>query len=148
MKNTNTPASKYRPVLTAAQIEHILTLAKLESPISATSFSVIATLSPFLAKIQNNAVTAAYSTTEKSSKFSVSGLGGTSLAQPDNTTYDSNVSKEAYWEQCYTKYEIAGPANCTLEELDAVAEYRYLHDLMTPEEQANFEMGTPDGAPK
>lgn len=145
MKATNTPAAKYRPVLTAEQIEHILALAKTESPISATSFSVIATLSPFYAKIQNNAVTAAYSTTEKSSKFSVDSLGGTSSTHPDNTSYDSNVSKEAYWEQCYTKYEIAGPASCTVEELQAVAEYRYLHDLMTPEEQTAFETGTPVG---
>ena len=139
MKNTNTPASKYRPVLTAAQIEHILTLAKLESPISATSFSVIATLSPFYAKIQNNAVTAAYNTAPAaSSKFSVSGLGGTSPAQPDNT---SATAKEDYWEECYNKLQANSANGCTLQELEAAQEHRYLHGLMTPEEQANFEMG-------
>tara|TARA_R110000744_G_scaffold372015_2_gene483362 strand:- start:334 stop:762 length:429 start_codon:yes stop_codon:yes gene_type:complete len=140
MKNTNTPASKYRPVLTAAQIEHILTLAKLESPISATSFSVIATLSPFLAKIQNNAVTAAYSTTEKtaaSSKFSLEGLGG----EVSDSNHDSMHNKEAYWEQCYQKLESNGAASLTLEQLKGADEHRYLNSLMTPEEQASFERG-------
>tara|TARA_R110002153_G_scaffold69313_1_gene183377 strand:- start:811 stop:1251 length:441 start_codon:yes stop_codon:yes gene_type:complete len=144
MKNTNTPASKYRPVLTAAQIEHILTLAKLESPISATSFSVIATLSPFYAKIQNNAVTAAYSTAPAaSSKFSVSGLGGTSPAQPDNTTSTAAsgaTAKEDYWEECYNQWLIT-PTEMSLAGIEAAQEHRYLHGLMTPEEQASFEMG-------
>ena len=132
MKNSN----KYRPVLTAEQIEHILTLAKLESPISATSFSVIATLSPFYAKIQNNAVTAAYSTTEKSSKFSVAGLGGP--AQPDNTS--ATAKKETYWEACYNQWLIT-PTEMSLAGIEAANEHRYLHGLMTPEEQVAFESG-------
>ena len=138
MKNTNTPASKYRPVLTAAQIEHILTLAKLESPISATSFSVIATLSPFYAKIQNNAVTAAYSTAPAaSSKFSVSGTSDVVTA--------SSTAKEDYWEECYNKLQANSANGCTLQELEAAQEHRYLHDLMTPEEQVAFETGIPVG---
>tara|TARA_R110000803_G_scaffold207182_1_gene274960 strand:+ start:4344 stop:4775 length:432 start_codon:yes stop_codon:yes gene_type:complete len=141
MKNTNTPAAKYRPVLTAEQIEHILTLAKLESPMSSASISILGSLSPFFAKIQNKAVNAAYSTTEKSSKFSIESLGG-SATGPDLAP---NVGdKEEYWERCYNQWLI-DPTSLSLNGIEAANEHRYLHGIMTPEEQASFETGTPMG---
>lgn len=125
---TKTKALKYRPVLTAAQITHILSLAKLESPMTDTSISVIATLSPFLAKIENAGITPAYSTQAATSKDL--DLGG---------SYQ-HESKEAYWEHCYTKTK-ANPTSCSLEEIEAANEHRYIKDLMSVEEQAVFEQG-------
>tara|TARA_R110000824_G_scaffold302949_1_gene490744 strand:+ start:608 stop:1027 length:420 start_codon:yes stop_codon:yes gene_type:complete len=136
MKNSN----KYRPVLTAEQIEHILTLAK-GSPMTDTNISLIGSLSPFFAKIQNKAVNAAYTTTGNvaSSKFSIESLGGT--AQPDS---EATESKEDFWEICYNQWLIT-PLEMSLAGIEAANEYRYLHDLMTPEEQTAFETGAPLG---
>ena len=128
MKNSN----KYRPVLTAEQIEHILYLAK-SSPMTDTNISLIGSLSPFFAKIQNKAVAAAYSTTEKSSKFSIESLGGVA----SNAT---ELSKEDWWKECYNQWLIT-PTEMSLEGIEAANEHRYLHGLMTPEEQTAFETG-------
>tara|TARA_R110000803_G_scaffold209779_1_gene280035 strand:- start:281 stop:697 length:417 start_codon:yes stop_codon:yes gene_type:complete len=136
MKNSN----KYRPVLTAEQIEHILVLAK-GSPMTDTNISLIGSLSPFFAKIQNKAVTAAYSTTEKSSKFSIESLGGSATG----LDLAPNVGdKEEYWERCYNQWLIT-PTEMSLNGIEAANEHRYLHGLMTPEEQTAFETGTPLG---
>jgi hypothetical protein len=58
---------KYRPVLTAEQIQHMLYLAKTEQPISSASLSIIATLVPWEAKIANGVANAAYTTATKTS---------------------------------------------------------------------------------
>lgn len=127
MKNTD----KYRPSLTSAQIEHILTLAK-GSPMTDVNINLIGILSPFYAKIQNKALTVAYTTTEKQS--TLASIGGTSSPNlADN--------KEQYWQDCHQKLTELGPANCSLEEIQAANEHRYLHGLMTPDEQAAFERG-------
>lgn len=126
----STKTLKYRPVLTAVQITHILNLAKTESPaISSASISLIATLSPFLAKIESAGIVPAYETMqEKSVKKEP-----TVPAVPKDP-----IEKEHYWEQCFSKF-LADPTSCSLKEIEAAQEHRYLNGLMSLEEQKEFE---------
>lgn len=126
-----TKQAKYRPVLTATQITHILTLAKTEQPLTEQSLSIISTLSPFLAKIQNAGITPAYIPDSKPSVYSLESLGG------ENHSL-SPVPKEVYWEECYKKYNLT-PELCSINEIEAANEHMYLNELMSPEEAKLFE---------
>lgn len=127
MAQSNT--KKYRPSLTACMVDHILHLAKSESPISSESISLIGVLAPFQAKIQNDAITEAY-TTAPPKKSVEESLG--------MVTPTKHLSKEDYWEECHVKYT-ANPTECSLQEIEAAREHAYLHDLMTIEEKELFE---------
>lgn len=131
----STPAykKKYRPVLSATAIAHIIALAKSEHPLSSRSIEVIATLSPFLAKIENAGVAPAY--TQAPPKPSLE----ESLGMVETATVQLfGESKEKYWHSCYNKYKI-NPVSCSLVEIEAAREHMYLHDLMSPEEIEEFE---------
>lgn len=140
----NTPTSythpmatrnKYRPVLTALQITHILALAKTESPISDLSISLISTLSPFAAKIANAGITPAYETIDPLTKPTVlASLGGEEPITPINPS----ITKETHWQNCYNKYKDS-PTECSVEEIQGAREWRYLNDLMDSDEIAQFE---------
>lgn len=136
----STITNKYRPVLTAKQILHILKLAKTEQPaISAASFSLIASLAPFQAKIDNAGIIPAYTIQPiRPSNTSLEELGGAiSAGLPP-------YNKEDYWERCYTKYS-TNPVTCNLEELHAAKEHMYLNDLMSSAELEEFEKGNVTG---
>lgn len=122
---------KYRPVLSAGAISHILALAKSESPITSASLEVISILAPFMAKIENDAISAAYEATPKQSLEEKLGIGVP-------VTHPIVLAKEAYWEVCYSKYK-TNPTSCSLQEIQAAREHMYLHDLMSPQEIAEFE---------
>ena len=127
----NATKTKYRPVLTAAHIEKILELAKTEKPgISDISVSLIGVLAPFKAKIDNAGIEPAYTIEPTSKANVVSKLGG---------ALDNELSKEDYWERCYNRVQHHGTKNCTLEEIEAANEHKYLHDLMNEEESEAFE---------
>jgi hypothetical protein len=121
---------KYRPSLSEEEVQYILLKAKedyiaTDSPISlavVNKFSVLAT------KIANNAITPSH--VEKPKVSLIESLGGT---QPS-----LQVTKEEYWAQCYAKYELDS-TSCTVAEIKAAQEHRYLNDLMTPDEVARHE---------
>lgn len=126
---------KYRPVLTAEQIEHILNLARLDlihshqiGADTSTSTSIIATLAPFQAKIENAGLVPAYTTAPRT----------TLLEQLGEKESVDNSTREAYWHQCYLKY-CSTPNFCSIAEIQAAREHRYLNDLMAPEEMEAFE---------
>lgn len=138
-------SKKYRPVLTKEQIDHILSLAKREIPISDLSVSLIASLAPFTAKIESNAVLPAY--TEKPRVSLAESLGFTTSATfhddmigvPEYTAPPGKqFTKEEFWAASYAKYLI-DPASCTMAEIDGAHEHMYLNELMTPEQLAEFE---------
>lgn len=140
--------TKYRPVLSPEQIAHILYLAKREVPISELSFSLIATLSPFQAKIDSQAINPAYVQVQQGSKPSMlESLGGEVTVLPSDDmigvpeSINPNLSyrtKEEYWATCYAKYRLL-PESCTVLEIKAAQEHMYLNDLMSPEEMVQFE---------
>jgi len=131
--------SKYRPSLSACLINHILHLAKSEIPISQESIELIGILAPFQAKIKNLGITEAYITTPKKSIEEKLGLYNTIATNLSDERYNNCSSKEELWKQAYIKRE-KDRASCSLEELIWAEEHRYLHSLMSPEEEANFEL--------
>jgi len=133
-----TITKKYRPVLTAGLVDHIMFLAKSESPISQESIELISILAPFQAKIKNAGVAEAYSTTAKPSLEEQLGMPSATVPtvfQLGATTY---LSKEEYWAACYHIY-LRSPSLLSLEEIQAAREHMYLHDLMSDDEMRLFE---------
>jgi len=141
MTHPQATKAKYRPVLTAAQITHILNLAKLEFPLTDQSISVIATLSPFVAKIENAGINPAYEI-KPAKPSTLESLGGVGTEEKEAiaNTFNNTTgkTKEEYWQACYYKYQ-SDAISCTLDEIRAAQEHKYLNDLMTPEEQLAFE---------
>lgn len=135
------PAKKYRPSLTVNQMIHIVNRAKedyaqFDAPDYDTlNLSIISTLAPFLSKIENDALVASYNPSLTSAKPStLESLGG-------SPSIDSLLeqTKEQYWEACYKKLQTLGASDCTVVELDAAQEHKYLNDLMSPDEMLTFE---------
>ena len=116
---------KYRPVLTSTQIAHVITLCKKD--LSGESLSVISTLAPFMAKIENNGITPAYKTEAKSSLFEL-------LEYQENGL----INYDAMRFKIYQKW-IDNPESCNAEELEKVLEYKYGNELMTPEELKDYQ---------
>ena len=96
---------------------------------------LIAKVSTLESKIANNAIKPAYTT--KPSK-AVSLLEDLGASADTIANVRKEQTKEEYWEQCYNKWSI-NPTSCTVPELDAVLEHKYLNDLMGAEELACFE---------
>lgn len=133
---TKQKETKYRPSLSVTSITKIIALAMSEAPnISPEARQVLATLAPFKAKIDAQGITPAYTTTPKADLLTE--LGGISAST--NLPVDTTLDKEDYWEECYVKF-CQRPTECSLAEVDAANEYRYLNDIMTEEEEAAFEL--------
>ena len=137
--------AKFRPVLTLEQIQHTIKLAKLESPISDASINLIATLTPYIAKIEAQSIAAAYTTKERQNLESKLGFTSTEIAEITGNSEHiaAAMNKEEYWKACYLKYS-ANPTVCTTSEILAAQEHMYLNDLMSPEEMVEFEKKTLD----
>lgn len=144
------PQGKYRPQLTANQITHAVLLAKLDlacitSTTHELSLDLLATLSPFKAKIDNMAITPSY-TPAPAKPSMASGLGMASsspTAKPVNSTANTahtteGMTKEQQWEHSYNTLS-SNPANCTAEQVLQAKEHMYLNDLMSPEEEEAYE---------
>lgn len=130
---------KYRPSLTLEQLNHIVSLAKTEQPaISTTSITLLGALVPFIAKIECKTKAPAYSLAPPAPS-TLESLGAPAPTPAlESIPAGLAVSKEEYWEACYTKH-LATPSTCTLEEILAAKEHKYLNDLMEPAELAEFE---------
>ena len=88
-------------------------------------------------KIANDALNPAYSTT-KHSDPELAVLESLGAPEAEVAMLAGTETKEVYWKRCYLKYSNA-PVSCTIPEIEAAEEYRYLHDLMTPIEVKVFE---------
>jgi len=136
MTNNIKAITKYRPSLTASNIQWIVETAKNTHPLTPEAYSVIAVLDPFLTKIGNNTLTPAYRINTKPKANSLEALG--EGLESSKAVTAGTLEKTAYWEQCYNKYLLA-PASCTLTEIANAQEHRYLNGLMGKEEMAEFE---------
>ena len=144
---------KYRPSLTKTQIEQIIALCKVDG--STHSLDVLRALAPFYAKIQHSAIKEAHTVQPKQSVYELLGMdtpqATVTSTQETNTaseikeatadTIDINdyVTNADYWLACYTKYE-ADKVSCTVQEIEAAKEHMYLNDLMTPEQEEEWEI--------
>lgn len=121
---------KYRPVLSAEQINTIMHLCKTTLPLTSKTMDVIATLAPFQAKIENAGVIAAYSMTPPQSIEDKLGF----------STPEISVSPEEKRYQAFIKYD-NNPSSCSIHEIEMAQTYRYENRLMTVEETTAFEKG-------
>lgn len=133
LKHKHTQKQKYRPVFSGAQLSHMYQIAKADyiQNSSQESFSVLGILSPFLAKVEAGAIIPAYVSSERVSILE--SLGGTSV--------ETVMTKEQYWEACYTKY-LSFPNDCSIKEIGAAKEWKYLNGLMSEEELEAFEFNS------
>ncbi len=140
---------KYRPSLTKEDIKHILYLAKCSlSPTSSPSTpegclerkdslsrSVIKSLAPFLAKIENDIISPAYVSDTSPKPSLLESLEGIT---PPLTPTLTGEAKRAYGKTCYNKM-ISNIETCNLQEIAAAREHAYVNDFMSPEEEAEYE---------
>lgn len=119
---------KYRPVLSASHITHILMLAKRD--MSRESVSVISILAPFEWKIENGSVRPAHVTAPESDIFNSLGLTET----PELSTEVNKVKMEVLW---YRYKE--NPTSLSLTEINQALEYGYTNDLMTTAEEIAYQ---------
>lgn len=124
---------KYRPVLTANQIKHILKLCR--DDMSAESLRILGVLAQFEHKIRNNAISPAYE--QKIEQPLAVDLG---FESPKPKLYESDESLYGRWK--------SNPAALSINELETVRSYRYQHNLMTKDEESKYETYIFDGTKK
>lgn len=124
----NTP--KFRPVLSAAQISHILTLCR-GNP-SAMSIEIIQKLSMFEYKVSNEIVKPAYVSTPIQSLAESCGFD--SVDHHPTVINVSEISSEVLY-----NLWLKEPSALTVSQLKTVQNYRYEQNKMTIDEEKNYE---------
>ena len=122
---------KFRPVLTARQIEHILTLCRSETPLTQESLGIVATLSPYYAKIQNAGVVAAYNVSDSRKVENKLGF------ETGNTGSSEKIDWIQVRKQAYEKY-VQNPNLCSVDELNYAHQYRFDNGLMSTDESEKY----------
>lgn len=121
--NSNTTQVKYRPYFTASQIDELVFCLKQSS----SNVGLIRYLETFRAKISFDAVSKVVATPRASIEDK---LGFSSPNPPAATP----IVKEHYYQQW-----LESPDSLSMRELELAHTYRYENDLMTPDEEADFE---------
>ncbi len=144
--------SRYRPAFSKEEVEvlHTILMDKYLSETNPAFVSevfsseetliynqLIGKINTLRSKIANDAINPAY-IVSKHSDPAIATLESLGAPEEQIATLSGIETKEAYWERCYYKYR-SDPSSCTIPELDAALEYRYLHDLMSGDEAIAFE---------
>ena len=129
--------AKYRPVLTAEQIAHVITQLKTEVPLSDTGIATIHYLTGFLFKIEQAGAKPAYVPAPVKPKTdTLEALGDSAtIAAIANT---SALSKEESWAKSYAIYCLT-PEKCSIAMIQEAHEHMYLNDLMSTAQIEEFE---------
>ena len=132
-------AKKFRPVLSASQIHTILRICKERVPMSEEVMEVIAVLSPFYAKVQNEGIKAAYEIGEGRGRFeSIEKKLGMSVGVGINPLNQSEKNWDLIRKLAYDKY-ISNPTDCTTLEIEYSNQYMYDNGLMSETEEREYE---------
>ena len=134
-------AKKFRPVLSASQIHTILRICKERIPMNEEVMEVIAVLSPFYAKVQNEGIKAAYEIGEGRGRFE-------SIEKKLGMGFDTDIGinplnpTEKNWDLirklAYDKY-VSNPTDCTILEIEYSNQYMYDNGLMSEAEEREYE---------
>ena len=138
-------AKKFRPVLSPSQIHTILRICKERVPMSEEVMEVIAVLSPFYAKVQNEGVKAAYEIGEGKRFESIEkklGMGfDIDIGMNVGIEIEMNPT-EKNWDLirklAYDKY-VSNPVDCTILEIEYSNQYMYDNGLMSEAEEREYE---------
>jgi len=137
-------ASKHRLGLTAEQIDILTKITKRAYAAEATPelYTLLGILSTRNSKIQFDLCKPDYTPVadedrriSKPVEISLESLGAQAQLEPEEIDPASFSSKTLYWEACYEKY-VTDLDSCSLTEIDAANEHRYINELMTEEEMA------------
>lgn len=124
-------SAKYRPVLTASQILHLLSLCK--SNLNQSSLECIAVLAPFEFKIRNGLISPAY--TPQPIPTLAQSMG---FDDPPTESIPSIRKSTTHIESLYEMWRTT-PSTLSLEQLKEVQAYRYKNNLMSPEQEQEYE---------
>lgn len=105
--------------------------------VEVTFLQLMGKISTLVSKIANDAIVPAY-TIIKHSDPKIAIMETLGAHTDEIAKLDGTETKEQYWERCYLKY-LKEPMSCTVPEIEAFQEYRYLHDLMAADEAREFE---------
>ena len=130
-KSQNISQTKYRPVLTENQISHVIQLCRTNP--SNASRSILSTLSLFEYKIKYGAITPAYTIDSESDPDLNSDI--LSKSSPPSLGY-SKQDKLSIYEK-WKLLDFDESLNST--EFKILQEYLYESDLMTTEEEQDYE---------
>lgn len=125
----SSPIQKYRPSLSSSQIAYIIHLAERELPRSQDATSILRSLKPFLVKIDCGGVEVSYTAAARPALLDQLGAYSTS---------ELAVSKTAYNEGCYVKMKESS-SSLSEHELECALEHKYLNDLMSGDEERQYE---------
>jgi hypothetical protein len=114
---------KFRPYFTASELTEVLRCVSKESQ----NLQLISYLRIFQAKITNEAVSVQY-TTKPSIEDSLE------LGEPKEPILDFKTQREL----AYSKWA-RNPSSCSMQELARAQMYRYENDLMTAEEEIEYQ---------
>ena len=132
-------AKKFRPVLSPSQIHTILRICKERVPMSEEVMEVIAVLSPFYAKVQNEGIKAAYEIGEGRGRFeSIEKKLGMSVGVGINPLNPTEKNWDLIRKLAYDKY-VSNPTDCTILEIEYSNQYMYDNGLMSESEEREYE---------
>jgi len=155
-KKTPRRTPRYRPVLSAAEVSYINKLLKnilinsssqklipssrrFGKTTAYNNYTMLTALaskfSVLEAKIANKAITPDYTASPLNrEQQQLVDLGEEPSTTGIGNLFDPSIhDKEQIWKRAYEKW-LEDPIQCSLQEIDDANEYRYLNDLMSPEE--------------
>lgn len=155
-----TTKSMYRPAFSEEEVEtlatilleaYLIDMAKLPynpskpadsrlafSPeIKLIHHGLIGKINTLRTKIANKALNPAY-VVRKYVEPAIAILEDLGAPETEIASLSGEVPKEVYWKTCYEKYT-KNQYSCTVPEIEAALEHKYLNDLMNPEETIAFE---------
>jgi len=157
------PATKsmYRPAFSEEEVEALATILleaylidiakppyKPETPADSrrafspemklTHHGLIGKINTLRTKIANKTLNPAY-VVRKHIEPAIAILEDLGAPESEIAKLAGGETKEEYWSRCHSKY-LELPMACTVAEIDAAQEHRYLHDLMSPEEVTAYEL--------
>lgn len=116
----------YRPYFTLPELQEIITC--LKSHPTPARLSLVRRLGFFISKIENEAVSPQYIYNPRPTLAQILEL---EESTPENT--------EIIGEAAYQKH-LSSPNSCTPKEIAASMEYMYTHNLMSPQQEREYEV--------
>lgn len=115
----------YRPYFTLPELQEIITC--LKSHPTPSRLSLVRKLGFFISKIENEAVSPQYIHNPRPT-----------LAQKLELEESTPENTEIIGEAAYQKH-LSSPNSCTPKEIAASMEYMYTHNLMSPQQETQYE---------
>lgn len=128
--STSNPFQKYRPYFTLRELETLLAATKTVG----SSPHLIRYLEGYISKITLEETSPALTLTPKQTLADKLGFG----PSPAESLSSQGASLSDLKHLSYAKWKIS-PLKCSAQEIARAQMYRYEHDMMTPDEESEYE---------